>query len=562
MHLIAPLASGIVGAGNGSAAIYVRGTAQFATYYQNFNATGAVTPVAAAALDANGGGTFYVNQLVDVLVKDSSGNTIRSFAAGSEAPNVEVISQSFTGTDYTTGQSAASKPTTLQRVLDKWFTSAGAIDFNVLIGGVSTSLQTMVANTTSAVFFNVKASTYGAVGDGVNDDTSAIQAAATAASAAGGGTVYFPPGTYKVTGGISFAAGVAVQGASSSASTIAMSGTFASCLTFNGSGAGIYSFLRDLTITQTSGQVTNTILLTASAYLRVDGCKIATTKAAGSAINDSGTSHIILVACVIDHSLGVAANNTRGIVLSSTTVCTLIGVTFLYPATFNGKSVDASGANMGANIAFCDFQTGSITTGTCTLLDMSGFLGNGPCCIAGNFFAAIGAGTPAITPWSFPVGTSGRGLMEIGNTLCQTGGTTFSLQTSALAAGAATITGEGQLYATRVSRNYVITTDTTPITLPSATYSTVQVVKSTNAVQTLNFDDPPGAGHFLTLAFNNNQGGASGTITIGGTNVKGLVTFTVNANKVSYYHFRSVGVAAPAGKWYWSLIGSDLNESP
>lgn len=40
---------------------------------------------------------------------------------------------------------------------------------------------------------------YGAIGNGVVDDTAAIQDAINAANAAGGGTVYFPPGTYKAT---------------------------------------------------------------------------------------------------------------------------------------------------------------------------------------------------------------------------------------------------------------------------------------------------------------------------------------------------------------------------
>jgi parallel beta-helix repeat protein len=39
---------------------------------------------------------------------------------------------------------------------------------------------------------------YGAFGDGVQDDTAAIQAALDAAHAAGGGTVLFPPGVYRI----------------------------------------------------------------------------------------------------------------------------------------------------------------------------------------------------------------------------------------------------------------------------------------------------------------------------------------------------------------------------
>ena len=48
-----------------------------------------------------------------------------------------------------------------------------------------------------AYAFNVKK--YGATGDGVTDDTDAIQATIDAAFAAGGGTVFLPEGTYRVT---------------------------------------------------------------------------------------------------------------------------------------------------------------------------------------------------------------------------------------------------------------------------------------------------------------------------------------------------------------------------
>ncbi len=47
---------------------------------------------------------------------------------------------------------------------------------------------------------NVKDAAYGAKGDGSTDDTTGVQSAISVAHAAGGGTVYFPPGTYIVSG--------------------------------------------------------------------------------------------------------------------------------------------------------------------------------------------------------------------------------------------------------------------------------------------------------------------------------------------------------------------------
>jgi hypothetical protein len=58
---------------------------------------------------------------------------------------------------------------------------------------LATSLRQVRAQ---AVVFNVK--TYGAIGDGVKDDTLAINTCIAAANTAGGGTAYFPKGTYKV----------------------------------------------------------------------------------------------------------------------------------------------------------------------------------------------------------------------------------------------------------------------------------------------------------------------------------------------------------------------------
>lgn len=75
------------------------------------------------------------------------------------------------------------------------------------VAGVLTAQAEFDANT-NAVFhgpdpwFDVKHPTFGAVGNGVADDTTAVQAAIAAAGLTGG-QVWFPPGTYLITGQLS-----------------------------------------------------------------------------------------------------------------------------------------------------------------------------------------------------------------------------------------------------------------------------------------------------------------------------------------------------------------------
>src|SRR5690348_8736737 len=119
MHLVAPLAGGIRGAENGTVTFLLRGTTTPSTYYSDFEATQQF-PGTGVTLDSYGSLVAYVAALVDVLVYDSLGVLVREFVAGAEDAAVEVISPSFTGTDYTSGATGTQKPTNLERVLDSW----------------------------------------------------------------------------------------------------------------------------------------------------------------------------------------------------------------------------------------------------------------------------------------------------------------------------------------------------------------------------------------------------------------------------------------------------------
>ncbi len=62
-------------------------------------------------------------------------------------------------------------------------------------------------------FTNVKWPAYGAVGNGVADDTAAVQAVFNTIGAQGGGAIFFPPGVYKMSAGLTLPAGVSLLGA-------------------------------------------------------------------------------------------------------------------------------------------------------------------------------------------------------------------------------------------------------------------------------------------------------------------------------------------------------------
>ena len=80
------------------------------------------------------------------------------------------------------------------------------------------------ATASAATFINVKDAAYGAIGDDSTDDTTAIQAALDAVHSTYGGTVYFPPGVYKITAGLTVKNFTKIMGAGVATSIKAYSG--------------------------------------------------------------------------------------------------------------------------------------------------------------------------------------------------------------------------------------------------------------------------------------------------------------------------------------------------
>jgi len=220
MHLVTPLAAGVTGAENGIAEIYLRGTTSAGWYWLDFEKTTAPITTGLVALDSHGGAVIYVQELCNVVVKNVGGAVVREFVAGVRDDSVEVQSPSFNGVAYGQSGTFPDSQTTLSAVLDRWVDTNGDIDWRVgLPGGETATIQDAVAASYGLVI-NVQA--HGAIGDGVANDTNAINSAISAAQATGTGNaiVYFPPGTYRTSGG--HATAVSLIGAGSHATVIVL----------------------------------------------------------------------------------------------------------------------------------------------------------------------------------------------------------------------------------------------------------------------------------------------------------------------------------------------------
>ncbi len=518
MHLVTPLAAGVSGAGNGTASIFARGTTTRARYYLDFEATQPIQTGEDVQLDANGGAEVYVNQLVDVVVKDSVGTTTRLFTAGDSAPNVEVISQSFTGTSYTSGQQGASLPTTLQAVLDSLKTSFGSTDFNVLANGASVSMLTLVSSVVG-VIFNVK--TYGALGNGTANDTSAVNAAVNAASLVGGGIVYFPPGTYRLTAAISSSPLVHYYGSGPRSSIVLMDSPAADTFTYALGSDPQIGQVRNLGFAQNQATSGNTLRVTGpGCSLLVSDCEFGK--------NTNGATALQVDAALTDVRVFWLRNDVQirgtenGVHMQSGILFALFSRFNVRPSgAYNGLLLRSDSG--GGCILGCHFDGSTAGSGNFWYILLSASHDYDPCVVAGCSFKGPGGtsnGTVSVTN-GFDLGNRRDSASALVWSFQSSAGSTAWLQSTMH-------TGERDIRRVALSGAGAATT-----TLPD---DAGEVVYTTTAAVDTAITGPSAVpGRKFTIIFDNNTGVNRGvTIVSGAYTVTGPgVAFTVNANSVS-----------------------------
>jgi hypothetical protein len=352
MHLISALAAGIKGAESGTAEVYIRGTTSRATYYTDFEGNGVVSSGADVSLDANGGAVVYVNQYVEVWVKDSSGALIRNFDDGYSANNIEYIGDSFTGVDYDDASTGVSKPVTVNDLLSLWNNSAGSPDWKVLINGSATNISNALGSV-SGMFFNVKDPAYGAVGDGATDDRAAIALAILAANAVGG-IVYFPGGTYRVTTALNVPYNVALVGTGPDSSIMDMNSATAVVFNFTApTGANGLSMVTGLGFqNDQANSGAYLTMLDSDCRVIVDNCHFDGANSSADIINDTG-DFLSVKNCVFE--CGASTDQA----IQSTSYTLVEGCQFVCANNYNSNVIFVEHASIAGCTFFCSAGAGA-----------------------------------------------------------------------------------------------------------------------------------------------------------------------------------------------------------
>lgn len=253
---------------------------------------------------------------------------------------------------------------------------------NTVVNTTVPGLQTQVTNVEAEIAalsgsLPVSVKTYGAIGNGVHDDTSAIQTAITASITAKV-SLYFPGGTYKITSPLSFTSGpLLLRGEGIGATILKASGNFSAITTFGTNAAQIEfqqmtfdtSGTTTRCVTFPQGNQTNVVFDTcsfigdltgplvysqAAGYCTWDNCTWSCNAAGTIALNIDGYNQNITV------NNGHAGGIGSGILISNTTNNATFGVQGFKAIGFTSICTGAFGCEIGGLGTFANFLTDCI----------------------------------------------------------------------------------------------------------------------------------------------------------------------------------------------------------
>lgn len=507
MHLLSALAAGIRGAENGYAEVR-RLNGALATCYADINGTTLTQGSSGLTLDANGSIIAYVGELAEIIVRDSSGTELRRFhdIVGDSA--VEIRSVSFTGTEYDASSQGLTKPLSLNLALSRVIESFGTDDWDVLFDGSATRLQDALG-AFAGLFISVKSPAYGAEGDGVSDDTTAIQNAINAAALLKA-TVLFPPGIYRTTAKLTVPLGVSLQGTGPEGCAIRLDHATADILEY-GSGAGLALQYQDIRGLRLYNQQLNTgrcVYLTAAAarYVSITGCLLGGgTETAGDLVFLEATTHVM----EITNSTLTTAGGSKACLNADRygPIVRAQGTTFTTSAAAYNSDLVAANQFWAHQ---CRFWLGDVTSGTMSCVRLNGNgAGSGPVGSITDSEFQLSGGTESAIKLANADETS-TSVYEYGNVF-RGGVAAWNAVYDGWGVGTTAVPALFQ--GSRPGLQRALASNVTPLALDPQ-YGQITIQRSTNAAQVITMVAGP-AGARLTIAYHNDSASniAAGDIT-------------------------------------------------
>lgn len=482
-RIISELVAGIRGAENGTATLTQHASATGVTWYSTYDmaagGTGDIT------LDSRGAAEVYVSTVVDVTVKDEDGATVASFTSGYTADGIDVVTSALSGTDYGTGAVGTAKPVRLDVAM------AAVKDPSFDINGTGPkTVSEYLAEMQECI--NVKAPEYGAVGNGLIDDTAAIQAAINDAQAEGL-AVFFPAGTYKLSSALSVFGDLRLIGAGGGAG-----------------GAG-------KTILKSSASSGHTILdqeTYSGSVVHVRDMTLYANHSGATWYNSSGASNttLFMERCGLYSSAG-----TGSLMYFAPATSGTLRMTGCWVQADNESAIAVSvGSASRAHLIGCDIKVGGSSRTTPVVygggvVRLVGCYCDSSSCTSANFSFVSFGGTAFVESTTFSNPSSGTvSAMNVSGSLheanCEFGSNVTAYQYT-------TDSTKTVELLSRQNRQYTASiTAVSPTTVPLLNYGVVQYQTSiTSAVHTLVLQAAP-PGCFATILVKHT--GTTGTVTV------------------------------------------------